>query len=103
MKIKRPFGRHVEDFPRRASFIATTNQADVLADPSGSRRFLSVELTGPIDVSTPPNYEQLYAQALVEEVDIGRNVFIEGAAVSEGNQAEVTGNTNVIIGKQTTP
>ena len=64
VKIKRPYGRHVEDFPRRASFIATTNLADVLADPSGSRRFLSVELTGPIDVSTPPNYEQLYAQAM---------------------------------------
>ena len=64
VKIKRPYGRHVEDFPRRASFIATTNQADVLADPAGSRRFLSVELTGPIDVSTPPNYEQLYAQAM---------------------------------------
>ena len=64
VKIKRPYGRHVEDFPRRASFIATTNQADVLADPTGSRRFLSVELTGPIDVSTPPNYEQLYAQAM---------------------------------------
>ena len=64
VKIKRPYGRHVEDFPRRASFIATTNQADVLADPSGSRRFLSVELTGPIDISTPPNYEQLYAQAM---------------------------------------
>ena len=64
VKIKRPYGRHVEDFPRRASFIATTNQADVLADPSGSRRFLSVELTAPIDVSTPPNYEQLYAQAM---------------------------------------
>ena len=64
VKIKRPYGRHVEDFPRRASFIATTNQADVLADPSGSRRFLSVELTGPIDVSVAPNYEQLYAQAM---------------------------------------
>ena len=64
VKIKRPYGRHVEDFPRRASFIATTNQADVLADPSGNRRFLGVELTGPIDVSTPPNYEQLYAQAM---------------------------------------
>ena len=64
VKIKRPYGRHVEDFPRRASFIATTNQADVLADPSGSRRFLSVELTGPIKVSTPPNHEQLYAQAM---------------------------------------
>ncbi len=64
VKTKRPYGRHVEDFPRRASFIATTNQPDVLADPSGSRRFLSVELTGPIDVSTTPNYEQLYAQAM---------------------------------------
>ena len=64
VKVKRPYGRHVEDFPRRASFIATTNQADVLADPTGNRRFLGVELTGPIDVSTPPNHEQLYAQAM---------------------------------------
>ena len=64
VKIKRPYGRHVEDFPRRASFIATTNQADVLADPTGNRRFLGVELTGPIDVSTPPNHEQLFAQAM---------------------------------------
>lgn len=64
VKIKRPYGQHVEDFPRRASFIATTNQADVLADPSGSRRFLGIQLTGPIDVSTPPNYEQLYGQAM---------------------------------------
>ena len=36
----------------------------MLADPSGSRRFLGIQLTGPIDVSTPPNYEQLYAQAM---------------------------------------
>ena len=64
VKMKRPYGRHVEDFPRRASFIATTNQADVLTDPSGSRRFLGVQLTAPIDVHTPPNYEQLYAQAM---------------------------------------
>lgn len=63
VKAKRPYGRHVEDFPRLASFIATTNMADVLADPSGNRRFIGIELTGPIDVSTPPNHEQLYAQA----------------------------------------
>ncbi len=65
VKIKRPYGRHVEDFPRLASFIATANMSDVLTDPTGSRRFIGVELTGPIDVSTPPNYEQLYAQAQV--------------------------------------
>ena len=63
VKVKRPYGRHMEDFPRLASFIATANMTDLLADPSGSRRFLSVELTGPIDVSSVPYHEQLYAQA----------------------------------------
>lgn len=63
VKAKRPYGKHVEDFPRLASFIATTNMPDVLADPSGNRRFIGVELTGPIDVSVRPNHEQIYAQA----------------------------------------
>ena len=36
----------------------------MLTDPSGGRRFLGVELTGPIDVSRRPNHEQLFAQAL---------------------------------------
>ncbi|MBQ9356310.1 MAG: DUF3874 domain-containing protein [Prevotella sp.] len=69
VKAKRPYGKHIEDFPRLASFIATTNMADVLADPSGNRRFIGVELTGPIDVSTRPNHEQIYAQAqaLIEQ------------------------------------
>jgi predicted P-loop ATPase len=64
VKVKRPYGKHVEPFPRLASFIAATNQTDVLTDPSGGRRFLSVELSGPIDVSHRPNHEQLFAQAL---------------------------------------
>lgn len=63
VKAKRPYGKHVEDFPRLASFIATTNIADVLADPTGNRRFIGIELTGPIDVSVRPNHEQIYAQA----------------------------------------
>ena len=64
VKIKPPYGSHVQEFPRMASFIATSNMEDILSDPSGNRRFLGVELTGPIDVSQLPNYEQLYAQAL---------------------------------------
>ena len=63
VKARRPYGRHVEEFPRLASFIATTNMSDVLADPTGNRRFIGVELTGPIDVSLLPNHEQIYAQA----------------------------------------
>lgn len=64
VKMKRPYGAHVEEFPRLASFIATSNMDDILTDPSGNRRFIGVELTGPIDVSVRPNYVQLFAQAL---------------------------------------
>ena len=64
VKIKRPYGSHVEEFPRTASFIATSNIDDILSDPSGSRRFIGVKLTGPIDVSVKPNHRQLFAQAL---------------------------------------
>ena len=64
LKYKPPYGSHVMEFPRLASFIATSNMKDILSDPSGSRRFIGVELTGPIDVSVRPNYQQLFAQAL---------------------------------------
>lgn len=64
LKYKPPYGSHVMEFPRLASFIATSNMKDILSDPSGNRRFIGVELTGPIDVSIRPNYQQLFAQAL---------------------------------------
>ena len=66
VKVKRPYARHIEDLPRLASFIATTNQPDVLADPSGSRRFVGIFVDGDIDTSQTPNYEQLFAQAIYE-------------------------------------
>ena len=64
LKYKPPYGSHVMEFPRLASFIATSNMKDILSDPSGNRRFIGVELTGPINVSVRPNYQQLFAQAL---------------------------------------
>ena len=64
LKYKPPYGSHVMEFPRLASFIATSKMKDILSDPSGNRRFIGVELTGPIDVSVRPNYQQLFAQAL---------------------------------------
>lgn len=63
VKYKPPYGSHVQEFPRTASFIATSNMDDILTDPSGNRRFIGIELTGPIDVSVRPNYKQLFAQA----------------------------------------
>lgn len=68
--IQRPYARHIEEAPRMASFIATTNMSQVLADLSGSRRFIGVQLTGPIRIPRRIDYEQLYAQA-VDELNRG--------------------------------
>jgi len=63
VKIKRPYGKHVEEFKRYASFIATTNETSVLSDHTGSRRFICVQLKAPVRTDYVPNYEALYAQA----------------------------------------
>ena len=88
VKVKRLYARHIEEVPRLASFIATTNMADVLTDPSGSRRFLGVRLTGSIDVGAMPNHEQLFAQALAELDDGARYWFddAETAAIMQHNR-----------------
>ena len=64
VKGRRTYGKNEEEFRRTASFMATTNETSVLVDPTGSRRFIGIELTEPIDVSGSINYEQLYGQAL---------------------------------------
>ena len=63
VKLKRPYGKHVEEFKRYASFIATTNEVNVLSDASRSRRFICVNLSGPVNTEYKPNYEGLYGQA----------------------------------------
>ncbi len=79
----------VEQLHRYASFIGTSNQPDLLTDPSGSRRFICIEVTGPIDFSRPIYYEQLYAQAL-DALRDGERAYLdaeEEALVTEHNQA----------------
>ena len=82
VKIKRPYGRHVEDFPRMASFIATTNEHSVLSDASGNRRFIGIDLTGAIDVSQPIDYEGLYGQA-VTLINQGERYWLNDQEVRE--------------------
>lgn len=63
INIRRPHGTATQELRRYASFIGTSNHKDLLTDTSGSRRYIVVYLTGPIDCS-PIDYEQLYAQAM---------------------------------------
>ena len=88
VKMKRPYGGHVEEFPRLASFIATSNMDDILTDTSGNRRFIGVELTGPIDVSVKPNYVQLFAQAMAA-IRAGEKTYfdsVETALLMQSNR-----------------
>ena len=63
VNVRRPHGTATQEMRRYASFIGTSNQKDLLTDTSGSRRYIVVDVTGPIDCS-PIDYEQLYAQAM---------------------------------------
>ncbi len=66
MNVRRPHARFYEKLCRTASFIGTSNTAELLTDPTGSRRFFCQEVTAPIDCATPIDYPQLYAQLLAE-------------------------------------
>lgn len=66
VNIRKPYGNAVLELTRYASFLATSNQKDLLTDPSGSRRFICIEVRDVIDTSRPIDYDQLYAQAIDE-------------------------------------
>mgnify|MGYP001020295096 CR=1 FL=1 len=62
--LRKPHGNTIREMRRYASFIGTSNQKDLLTDPSGSRRFICIEVTAPINTNVTINYKQLYAQAM---------------------------------------
>ena len=64
VNLRKPYGTSVREVRRYASFIGTSNQKDLLTDPTGSRRFICIEVTAPIDTNVTIDYRQLYAQAM---------------------------------------
>ena len=51
VNVRRPHGTATQEMRRYASFIGTSNHKDLLTDTSGSRRYIVVDVTGPIDCS----------------------------------------------------
>jgi len=62
LSLKESYQHNLLDLPRLASFIGTSNNFRLLTDPTGSRRFICVEIREMIDVDTPIDYPQLYAE-----------------------------------------
>ncbi|MDR3143198.1 MAG: DUF3874 domain-containing protein [Tannerellaceae bacterium] len=88
LNIRKAYKKNYASLPRMASFIATSNQKELLGDPSGSRRFLCVEIHHKIDCS-PIGHEQLYAQLKAELNDGARYWFTgeEEAQIMQNNTA----------------
>ncbi len=67
VNTQKAYQRGLSNLPRTASFIATSNRRDLLTDPTGSRRFICMEVDKKIDCS-PIDHAQIYAQ-LKEEIE----------------------------------
>lgn len=76
--LRRAYRQELLSLPRMASFMATSNVKEVLVDRTGSRRFVCVEVTRPIDCS-PVDHAQLFAQ-LRSEVLSGAPCYLDRAS-----------------------
>lgn len=63
MNIRLPYDRIMQVRKRMASFIATTNNHDILTDRTGNRRYLCFEALS-FDIDSAVDYEQLYAHVM---------------------------------------
>lgn len=64
VQTRLPYAGTTDAIRRYATFIATSNNFDLLSDPTGSRRFICIDVEGIIDYTQPIDYKQLYAQAI---------------------------------------
>lgn len=71
-KIRLPYGRQVEDLPRKCVFVTTTNESIVLKDRTGGRRFLMISCGAKSYTPLPDDLiSQLWAEALADYEEHG--------------------------------
>ena len=86
VKMRRPRSRGLSEVRRVAAFIGTSNYSELLADPTGSRRFFCQIVERPIG-NAPIDYEQLYAQGGGGNRSGGADVFLKrGGGGNRGAQ-----------------
>lgn len=88
MNVRKAHAKHFHPLPRLASFIGTTNQKNLLSAPTGSRRFLCVEVQSKINCEGI-EHDQIYAQ-LKNELQKGECHWFTSAeeeAIMRSNEA----------------
>lgn len=93
VNLRKPNQACVQELRRYASFIGTSNHHDLLSDTSGSRRFICINVTAPIEMLHVIDYNQLYAQA-IHEINAGKRYWFsyeeEMMMTKSNNQFEQT-------------
>jgi predicted P-loop ATPase len=64
-----PYGRAVARYPRATILVGTTNRDDYLSDPTGSRRFWTVEVNADLPSGEPRQTTKIDVAALAAERD----------------------------------
>lgn len=81
--IRKVYDTQAHLYPRRASFIGSTNNMQFLKDYGGNRRFLVIPVKQ-IDYHTRVNYKGVYAQAL-RLIEDGFRYWFEGNEIDNIN------------------
>lgn len=75
-RIRAPYGKRVEEFPRQCIFVGSTNQDEYLKDETGNRRFWPVTV-GEIDFEGVAHVrDQLFAEAYAFYL-LGEPLYLE--------------------------
>lgn len=77
-KIRVPYGKLPEDFPRQCIFIGTTNRDEFLKDETGNRRYWPVSVSRYDFSSLLEARDQLFAEAR-EAWEFGEPLYLEDA------------------------
>lgn len=88
LNLCKAYQKNYRSLPRIASFIGTSNKKELLTDPTGSRRFICVEVERTIDCDAI-EHEQIYAQLKAEIMSGKRYWFTkeEEHELQQNNQA----------------
>ncbi len=89
-RIRLPYGRRTENFPRQSILIGTTNPGDYLRDVTGNRRFWPVNV-GKCDFEKlRRDRDQILAEAKVRW-EFGEKLYLETKEMNEGAVQEQEG------------
>lgn len=92
-RIRVPYGKKTENFPRQCVFIGTTNQKEYLKDATGNRRYWPVTVGSCKVDLLRRDRNQLFAEAKVaygldEPLYLEDDEMVKGAEVEQGSRME---------------